>query len=316
MMVAQKPIAPTSGPPTADAAARGTKPDRPPWWVAPLCFVAAVGLAAIILWRFGREYWTAALMALLLICPLSLVWGLVQSLRRNSLITGPAPETRGVTIDALAPVYDAMCWMMGMGPSFRRRTVALAQLRPGERVLDVGCGTGVLTRFAAEAVGTDGIAIGIDPGPAMISAAILEAARWRSRAAFALGVVERMEFADGRFDVVLSSFMLHHLPADLKRDGLAEMWRVLKPGGRLVLADVDPALAVARAMLAIMRLVPAYDRVHHVAGDPVPLLRAAGFADAARVGTWRAIAGFWLARKPALLDEPTRYPEDIDGRPK
>ena len=163
-------------------------------------------------------------------CPFALVWGVIQSLLKTPLVVGPVPETRGVTIDWLAPVYDQMCWVMGLGLAMRRRALALAELQRGERVLDVGCGTGVLTRLAAQAVGPEGTAVGIDPGPAMIGVARLKAARTRSRATFELGVIERLGFGDSTFDVVLSSFMLHHLPADVKRAGLGEVWRVLKPG--------------------------------------------------------------------------------------
>ncbi len=54
---------------------------------------------------------------------------------------------------------------------------------------------------------------------------------------FQTGVIEQLPFPDSTFDVVLSTLMMHHLPAPLKRQGLAEIARVLKPGGRLVIAD-------------------------------------------------------------------------------
>jgi ubiquinone/menaquinone biosynthesis C-methylase UbiE len=283
------------------------------WWWALLCLIAAIGLAAVILTRFGWAPWTAVLFAVLLLCPLALVWGVIESLRRTPLVVGPLPETRGITIDWLAPVYDQMCWLMGLGLAMRRRTLALAELKRGERVLDVGCGTGVLTRLAAEAVGSEGTAVGIDPGPAMIGIARLKAARTHSRATFELGVIERLAFSQGTFDVVLSSFMLHHLLADVKRAGLGEVWRVLEPGGRLVLVDFDPTQPIARAMLAISGLVPTYARVLHAAGDPVPLLRAAGFVDVAVAGSWLGAATFWAARKPVVTPKPVEPTSERTG---
>ena len=171
----------------------------------------------------------------------------------------------------------------------------------------------MLTRLAAQAVGPEGTAVGIDPGPAMIGVARLKAARTRSRATFELGVIERLGFGDSTFDVVLSSFMLHHLPADVKRAGLGEVWRVLKPGGRLVLVDFDPTRPIARLMFAIFRLVPTYARVVHAAGDPVPLLRTASFVDVAAAGSWLGAATFWAARKPLVATTSVRSTDERTG---
>ena len=75
----------------------------------------------------------------------------------------PSPETDGMPLNWLAPVYDRLCSTFGLGLAFRETTLRHAALKPGERVLDVGCGTGVLTRLAAEVVGEKGQAVGIDP---------------------------------------------------------------------------------------------------------------------------------------------------------
>ncbi|MBI3067327.1 MAG: methyltransferase domain-containing protein [Betaproteobacteria bacterium] len=138
----------------------------------------------------------------------------------------------------LAPVYDRYCKVIGLGERFRTDTLRHAQLKPGDRVLDVGCGTGVLTRLAQDAVSPQGTAIGIDPGPAMIAQARDNARAAGNRAEFRLAAVERLPFPDASFDVVLSSLMFHHLPPETKREGLREVLRVLIPGGRLVLVDV------------------------------------------------------------------------------
>lgn len=226
---------------------------------------------------------------------------------------GPAPETRGILIDWLVPVYDQMCWILGAGLTMRRRTLSVAALKAGERVLDVGCGTGVLTRLAAAVVGPNGVAIGIDPGPGMIEAARRNAVRKNSRAAFDLGIIERMEFDDDCFDVVLSSFMLHHLPGDLKRAGLGEVRRVLKPGGRLVIIDFDPARPIARAMIWICGAMSTHEglEVLHQASDPVALLNEAGFVNVAVAGCWLATATLWRAWKPAGAASPDRSGQQI-----
>ena len=138
-------------------------------------------------------------------------------------------QTRGMPLNWLAPVYDRICSTFGLGLAFRETTLRYAALKPGERVLDVGCGTGVLTRLAAKVVGEKGQVVGIDPAPKMISIAIENAAIERSQAEFRVAVIENLPFENDSFDCVLSSFMIHHLPPDLKLTGLTEVYRVLKP---------------------------------------------------------------------------------------
>jgi demethylmenaquinone methyltransferase/2-methoxy-6-polyprenyl-1,4-benzoquinol methylase/phosphoethanolamine N-methyltransferase len=103
--------------------------------------------------------------------------------------------------------------------------------------------------------GADGDVHGIDAAPEMILEAERKAAERQLDVGFQVGLIEDIPLPDGRFDVVLSSLMLHHLPKDLKRRGIAEISRVLKPGGRFVAVDIDPALmgnlrTVAEAMEA------------------------------------------------------------------
>jgi demethylmenaquinone methyltransferase/2-methoxy-6-polyprenyl-1,4-benzoquinol methylase/phosphoethanolamine N-methyltransferase len=137
-----------------------------------------------------------------------------------------------------APYYDFVTNMMTLGQArrLRKTTVDQALIRPGNSVLDVGCGTGEVT-LLAKTRAKQGSVYGIDPAPEMIAVARKKASRKGLEIDFRVGVIEALPFADSSIDVVTSSLMMHHLPQDLKERGLVEIYRVLKPGGRLLIAD-------------------------------------------------------------------------------
>ncbi len=165
--------------------------------------------------------------------------------RHRSADTAPAKETKrtkglilsgGWRYDLHGWFIDTF-WFRGQGRVLRQRTLTLAHLQPGEAVLDVGCGTGTLAMKVARRVGRAGRVAGVDPSPEQIARARAKAARRHLPIAFQIGVIEQLAFPDQTFDVVFSTLMMHHMPQSLKRQGLAEIARVLKPGGRLVIAD-------------------------------------------------------------------------------
>jgi ubiquinone/menaquinone biosynthesis C-methylase UbiE len=149
-----------------------------------------------------------------------------------------APETRGRTIH-WAKYYDLSVNLLMLGQSRRLRawTIDSARIQPGETVLDVGCGTGDLTLAAKRAAGAGARVYGIDASPEMIGVAQKKTALANLQIEYRLEPIEHLSFTDNSFDVVLSSLMVHHLPDDLKRAGLQEIYRVLKPRGRLVIVD-------------------------------------------------------------------------------
>lgn len=128
--------------------------------------------------------------------------------------------------------------------------VEAANLRPGEGVLDVACGTGAVTRLSLEAVGADGRVTGLDPNPGMLAVARFSTPQdapivWIEAAA------EKIPLPDESFDVVLCGMGLQFF--EDRRAGLREMRRVLAPGGRAALnlpGPIPPVFAVFEEALA------------------------------------------------------------------
>jgi ubiquinone/menaquinone biosynthesis C-methylase UbiE len=162
--------------------------------------------------------------------------------RHNSVGKASAKETKGLVLSG-GWRYDLREWyhdtfsFHGKLRELRQRTANLARIQYGDAVLDVGCGTGTLALEVARRVGQAGRIAGVDPGAEQIGRARAKAARRNAPIEFQIGVIEQLPFPDATFDVVLSTLMMHHLQAPLKRQGLAEIARVLKTGGRLVIAD-------------------------------------------------------------------------------
>lgn len=147
------------------------------------------------------------------------------------------PKTSGRLISH-AFGYDMLMWLLTLGREdvVRERFLDLGRVRPGERVLDVGCGTGALAIAAKKRVGP-GKVTGIDASPEMIERANQKAKNLRIDVDFRVAVVELLPFEDAQFDVVLSTLMLHHLPRAARETCMQEIARVLRPGGRILAVD-------------------------------------------------------------------------------
>lgn len=200
--------------------------------------------------------------------------------------------------DALLPGYDLMSRLLGMGKVYET-LLAQAELADCRRVLEIGCGTGNLI-VRAKRAHPDVDATGCDPDPRALDRARRKAGRLTG-IRFERGYAQRLPYADGEFDRVLSSMMLHHLDDDAKTAAAAEVFRVLRPGGRLHLVDIGGDVTAGDGLMA--RLVM---RNHHAAGnlgDAIPrLLGAAGF-DCTRVASHRQrVVGrltYYRATRPA-----------------
>lgn len=135
--------------------------------------------------------------------------------------------------------YDALLWLSLRGGErrLRRRILGLAGVKPGESVLDVGCGTGTLAILARQAVGPAGSVRGVDASPEMVARARAKAASAGVDARFENAPAQELPFAQATFDLALGTMMLHHLGRAGRRQLAAELRRVVKPGGRVLIVD-------------------------------------------------------------------------------
>ncbi len=155
--------------------------------------------------------------------------------------SNPANQTSGRTLDHAAPVYDLLAPLMtfGLERGYRRRARALLQLQGNEQVLDVGCGTGTLSREIARDLDPQrSRVVGVDAATSMIKVARRKGSAL-ANLKFDAALAEQLPYGDHTFDCAVSTFFFHHIEFTLKQRALAELRRTVKPGGRIVIVDVD-----------------------------------------------------------------------------
>ena len=185
--------------------------------------------------------------------------------------------TPALAYSVLTPVYDIALEVLGFGRSFKAAVAGLAAVKPGEAVLDLGCGTGTLLQ-ALVARQSDARFTGVDPDPQ-----VLRAARRRLQRTPAVELVEGyaqdLPFADRVFELVVSTLIFHHLPDSVKLAALGEVRRVLAPHGRFLLVDFGaPPTRGARILLTIGSLFDGRENMRaNLAGELPAMLTAAGF---------------------------------------
>jgi len=190
--------------------------------------------------------------------------------------------------DFLLPFYDPLNRLLGVG-ALHDELIEQARLEPGQRVLDVGCGTGSLA-VRMRGANPQVEVIGLDPDPKALAIARRKAERAGVTVRFEQGYGDALPFADAVFDRVTSSLMLHHLDLATRRGMLHELLRVLRPGGSLHLLDFGRSEERRDGLLAHLFHSPENLREN---SDPrvAAILAEAGFEAVERVAARRTLFG-------------------------
>lgn len=204
------------------------------------------------------------------------------------------PRTPGAVLGAgrIHDIFGAV-FLGGHRRRLFARLAAESGARPGDAVLDIGCGSGQFTRVMAEAVAPGGTAHGVDPSGEAINHA--RRLTHLPNCTFSDGIPEALDAPDGSYDVVVSSLMIHHLPEELRPQAIGEMFRVLRPGGLVLIAEFRPPSSwLGRRLISSMHgPAMADNRVDLLE----PMVRDAGF-EQTRGGDLRPWIHYVKAVKP------------------
>ena len=191
--------------------------------------------------------------------------------------------------DWALPLYDPVVKLLG-GDRARMTVVDQAEVRPGHRVLDIGCGTGSLA-VSIKTRHPDAEVTGLDPDPRALFRARRKAYGAKVAVQLDRGFSDELPYPDGSFDRVFSSFMLHHLESPEKKRTLREVRRVLKPGGLFFVVDFGGSGPSREGFVA--RWFHAHHRRQDNFGEGIlTMLSQAGFSESKEI----AHAGLFFAR--------------------
>lgn len=227
---------------------------------------------------------------------------------------GQRPYLPAAGRDWALPLYDPIVALMGANRA-RRLLIDRSGIRAGDRILDIGCGTGTLV-LSIKRQHPAADVVGLDPDPKALSRARAKAARAALAVRFDQGYADALPYPDRSFDLVVSSFMFHHLSATQQQATLAGVRRVLKPGGVFHLMDF--AMGDRGGFLA--RLIHSHQHLRDNSEHRlVELLRQAGFGDARKTAQATMVfgtvhVGYFSASAPAASGEYTiRRAADADA---
>jgi ubiquinone/menaquinone biosynthesis C-methylase UbiE len=210
--------------------------------------------------------------------------------------------TRGRTLDYAAGIYDIfepMC-MLGKEAEINKLIINLLEIKKFHNILDLGCGTGVLSALISEELSekTGGLSVGIDAAAKMIEAARKK--RGSKTCRFEVAAAENLPFDNESFESVVSTMFFHHIQLDLKEKALLEAFRVMRPGGRLVIADMHVPTTFLGALIShLSRWILFQPQIgENIRGVLPGLIEKAKFTAPELVKTYFGYIAVFSSRKP------------------
>lgn len=194
-----------------------------------------------------------------------------------------------LSIDWLTPFYDPLLRWGMREESFKRQLIHQANIQSGQRVLDLGCGTGTLTILIKQSA-PEAEVVGLDGDPKVLEIARSKAAKAGVNLRLDSGMAYQLPYPEGSFDRVLSSLVFHHLVRKDKQRTMGEVFRVLQPGGEFHLVDFGKPRGLYGSLLSpfMKRLEEASD---NISGLLPVMMRGAGFMHVEEAAYYTMIFG-------------------------
>lgn len=190
--------------------------------------------------------------------------------------------------------YDLLVTLAGAGRRLQQRVFELTEIRPDHTVLDVGCGTGSFLELVSKESPPAKL-VGVDPDPQSLEIAQGRLADHRNTATLQCAFAEKLPVENESVDVCVSALTFHHMPDHAKRQTATELYRVLKPGGQLVVADFG------KTSSPLLKKLMFFERTEYINGNfngvVVDSLLVAGFTDAVVAKRQFPAIDFVVARK-------------------
>lgn len=204
------------------------------------------------------------------------------------------------------PFYDFAIALLTRERRWRAALLRQTAPTPGDRILDVGCGTGTFAVMLKRAEPRAEI-VGLDPDADVLARARAKAVKSETEVAFRQGFARDAGAEDAPFTKVVSSLVFHQVPLEEKRAGIASVWRALRPGGTLHVADYGlQRTPLMRAAFRQVQRLDGFDNTEPNARGVLPeLMRAAGFFSVEETQVFATLTGsisLYRAHKPQALD--------------